>query len=41
VDDLADKREAWRAQDIENVGAFARRIVGLFRIKQVKRWARR
>jgi hypothetical protein len=40
IDDLADDLDAWRAPDIENAEAFARRIVGLFSMTQVKRQAR-
>jgi len=49
VDDLADKLDAWRAQETnsaadgaaESADAFARRIVGLLRMAQAKWQARR
>ena len=41
IDDLADKLDAWRAQEAESADAFARRIVGLLRMAQTKWQARR
>jgi hypothetical protein len=41
MDDLADKLDASRGQDIEHAETFARRTVGLLHMTQAKWQARR